>query len=288
MMKNLMQFHVTTKAAYKVVQPGTVLFNVHALATPRQTIVKEQFTVDPPLPTEEFPSATNENRFLRLQTKAATKFKITYRATVETRPVRVELTKIRPLSVAQIVDPKVITYLFPSRYCQSDRLGRLAWTKFGNYLQPHDQVAAIVDWIHTNVEYLRGATSFETSAFDTVTQRAGVCRDFAHLGIALCRALSIPARYFTGYAYQLEPPDFHACFEAYLGGQWFIFDATQLVPLEGLVRIATGRDAADASIATIFGNLRCENLEVSCQLLGGKVKAWTRAESKRFGLALEG
>ena len=85
---------------------------------------------------------------------------------------------------------------------------------------------------------MRGSTNSDTSAYDTVTQRAGVCRDFAHLGIALCRALNIPARYFTGYAYELDPPDFHACFECYLGGRWMVFDATRLAHLNGLVRIA--------------------------------------------------
>src|SRR4026209_2982055 len=109
-----------------------------------------------------------------------------------------------------------------------------------------------------------------TSAFDTVTQRTGVCRDFSHLAIALCRALSIPARYFSGYAYQLDPPDFHACFEAFIGGRWSLFDPTRLAPLNGLVRIAMGRDAADASIATIFGRMLCTAMSVRCELLDRK------------------
>ena len=121
-----------------------------------------------------------------------------------------------------------IPYLFPSRYCQSDRLSRLAWDLFGKIENPHKQVVAISDWIHDNVEYLRGSTNSMTSAYDTVTQRTGVCRDFAHLGIALCRALNIPARYFSGYAYKLDPPDFHACFECFIGGSWVVFDATRL------------------------------------------------------------
>ncbi len=91
-----------------------------------------------------------------------------------------------------------------------------------------------------------------TSAYDTVTQCAGVCRDFAHLGIALCRALNIPARYFTGYAYRLDPPDFHACFEAFIGGYWLLFDATKLVAPNALVRIGLGRDATDVSVCTAF------------------------------------
>ena len=157
-----------------------------------------------------------------------------------------------------------ITYLFPSRYCQSDRLGRLAIKMFGGISHPYDQVVAIADWIFNNIDYLSGATDAETSAFETVTQRAGVCRDFAHLGIAFCRALSIPARYFAGYACHMEPPDFHACFEACIGNRWFVFDPTRLSALNGLVRIATGRDAADASVATIFGLMQLTGIAVSC------------------------
>ena len=123
---------------------------------------------------------------------------------------------------------------------------------------------AITDWIHENVEYLRGSTDSMTSAYDTVTQRTGVCRDFSHLGIALCRALNIPARYFSGYAYQLEPPDFHACFECFIGGSWVVFDATRLAHLNGLVRIGTGRDAADAAVASIFGSAIVHPHQVGC------------------------
>jgi transglutaminase-like putative cysteine protease len=134
------------------------------------------------------------------------------------------------------------------------------------------KVLEITEWIHRNVEYLSGSTNAETSAYDTVTQQAGVCRDFAHLGIALCRALTIPARYCSVYAYQLEPQDFHACFEAYLSGQWIIFDATKLAPLNGLVKIAVGRDAADTAIANLFGNISGTSIKVNCQLSEGMLE----------------
>jgi transglutaminase-like putative cysteine protease len=168
------------------------------------------------------------------------------------------------------LDPSAIPYLFPSRYCQSDRLSRLAWDLFGSIRNPHAKVVAISDWIHENVEYLRGSTNSITSAFDTVTQRTGVCRDFSHLGIALCRALNIPARYFSGYAYELEPPDFHACFECFIGGSWVVFDATRLAHLNGLVRVGTSRDAADAAVASIFGRVKCTRMVVSCTLGAGQ------------------
>ena len=105
-------------------------------------------------------------------------------------------------------------------------------------------------------------------AADTATERAGVCRDFAHLGITFCRALGIPARFVSAYAWQLDPPDFHACFEAYLGDRWYLFDATRLAPTNGLVRIGTGRDAADTAFATVFGAVQLNNLDVYIEKIG--------------------
>lgn len=159
------------------------------------------------------------------------------------------------MPVAEL-DGDIIPFLFPSRYCQSDKLQKLAYTEFGAIENIYSKVLAITDWIYNNVEYVSGSTDSQTAALDTLTERVGVCRDFAHLAIALCRALSIPARYLTCYAYTLQPPDFHACFEAYIGGNWIVFDATRLVPLNSLVKIANGRDAADAAVASIFGNAR--------------------------------
>jgi transglutaminase-like putative cysteine protease len=282
-----MQFKVAADFQYSVAQRSTVIFNVHALRTPSQEILEERFSVDPKVRCEEFLSSNGENRFVRLDTGRATKLSIHYSATVETHASTYKRADIDAVPIAQ-VDRSVIPYLFPSRYCQSDQLGRLAWDIFGNIAHQYEQVTAIADWIHDNVEYLRGSTNSATSAFDTVTQRAGVCRDFAHLGIALCRALSIPARYFSGYAYRLEPPDFHACFEAYIGNRWYIFDATRLAPLNGLVRIATGRDAADASIATVFGRISCNEINVSCDVMDRNYKTWTHRKTAAFGMSLDG
>jgi transglutaminase-like putative cysteine protease len=185
------------------------------------------------------------------------------------------------------LDNAALPYLFPSRYCQSDRLGRLAWDLFGSIKKPHDKVIAITEWIYNNVEYVRGSTNSETSAYDTVTQRVGVCRDFAHLGIALCRALNIPARYTTAYAYELQPPDFHAVFECFVGNKWMVFDATRLSHLNGLVRIATGRDAADTAVASIFGAVTLLRTQAAC-VLGErqKFKPIPRQQLERRGIVL--
>jgi transglutaminase-like putative cysteine protease len=189
----------------------------------------------------------------------------TYSGLVQNDFTLINFENVDEMPVSQF-SAEVLTYLYPSRYCQSDKLFRFANHQFGYIENPFSKVQAITEWIHRNVEYLSGSTNAETSAYDTVTQQAGVCRDFAHLGIALCRALTIPARYCSVYAYQLEPQDFHACFEVFLAGQWILFDATKLAPLNGLVKIAVGRDAADTAIANIFGNIICDFIQVSSEL----------------------
>jgi transglutaminase-like putative cysteine protease len=149
----------------------------------------------------------------------------------------------------------VLPYLYPSRYCQSDNLSRFAWRQFGAIATGHERVTAVCNWIYEYVDYLAGSSDSGTSAHDTFTQRAGVCRDFAHLGISFCRALGIPARFVSAYGWKLTPQDFHAVFEAYLGGRWYLFDATRLCPIDGIVRIGVGRDAADTSFATFYGQI---------------------------------
>ena len=156
----------------------------------------------------------------------------------------------------------ILYYLYPSRYCQSDRLLRFVAAEFGDLVPGYSRVTAICNWIYDNVLYLSGSSDSLTSACDTAIERVGVCRDFAHLGIAFCRALNIPARFVSGYAYGLNPPDFHAWFEAYLGGRWYLFDPTRLVPQNGLIRVGTGRDAADVSFATIFGPVQMNQMRL--------------------------
>jgi transglutaminase-like putative cysteine protease len=281
-----MLFHVSCSLEYTANFPSTLILNVHAQRNASQTIREEQFVVEPPVRISEFTPEGSDSRFVLLKTGPHKQISVSYTAAVDCdfqlyRAASVEATPVAELSGS------AIPYLFPSRYAQSDRLGRLAWDLFGGVSNPHEQVVAITDWIHENVEYLRGSTDSITSAYDTVTQRTGVCRDFAHLGIALCRALNIPARYFSGYAYQLEPQDFHACFECFIGGSWVVFDATRLAHLNGLVRIGTSRDAADAAVASIFGSASCTNMTVDCTLGKGQLFVPIgRKQLNRSGVAL--
>jgi transglutaminase-like putative cysteine protease len=278
-----MKFDVLTEMEYKAASAGTVILNIHALRTPHQTVISESFVIEPYLKVEELIPLQSENRLMRFEMPGATTVKITYKATVDNMSQVKEYGQLEEIPIAQM-DVDVLPYLYPSRYCQSDKLYRLANNLFGHIINPFEKVAALTDWIYKNVQYLSGSTNSQTSAFDTVTEQAGVCRDFAHLGIALCRALTIPARYFTGYAYQLKPADFHACFEAYLGNEWVLFDATKLVPLNGLIKIASGRDAADTAIANIFGDVVFTSMLVSCQLAGDDFEPFFYEQSGFKGL----
>jgi transglutaminase-like putative cysteine protease len=260
-----MKFNVLTEMEYTARSPGTIILNIHALRTPHQTVINETLTIDPYIKVEELIAAQSENRLIRFEIEGASSITVTYKATIDNFCEIKDYSEIQEVPVAKM-DTAVLPYLYPSRYCQSDRLYRLANNLFGHIINPFEKVATLTDWIHKNVEYLSGNTNAQTSAYDTVTAQTGVCRDFAHLGIALCRALTIPARYFTGYAWQLKPADFHACFEAYIGNAWVLFDATKLVPLNGLIKIASGRDAADTAIANIFGNVIFTSMLVSCEL----------------------
>jgi transglutaminase-like putative cysteine protease len=282
-----MLFQVGCELDYAAAVPSTLILNVHAQRGPTQTILSEQFSVEPRVKLTEFSvDDLTGNRFVRLETGAHKKLAIRYAAEVDCDFQTYRARAVEATPVAELV-PSTIPYLFPSRYCQSDRLSRLAWDLFGSIENPHTKVVAVADWIHENVEYLRGSTNSMTSAFDTVTQRTGVCRDFSHLAIALCRALNIPARYFSGYAYELDPPDFHACFECFIGGSWVVLDATRLAHLNGLVRIGTGRDAADAAVASIFGKVSCTRMAVTCALGPGQTfKPIDHAQLNQRGVTL--
>jgi transglutaminase-like putative cysteine protease len=163
------------------------------------------------------------------------------------------------------IPPEAMVFTLPSRYCQSDQLARMARGEFGWAGTGGDRVRAVAEWVGSHVEYRYGTTDSLTSAFDTATERIGVCRDFAHLVIAFCRALDIPARYVSGYALGLEPPDFHGYAQAYVGGAWHNVDATIEGVRPALVPIAVGRDAADVPMLTFWGSGQL--IEQSVQVL---------------------
>jgi transglutaminase-like putative cysteine protease len=262
-------FRVGCDLYYNVNGPSAFIFNVSVVNNLFQRILTEAFTTEPQLQIEESRSPIEEKRLHRLSADAGP-LRVQYSATVELSHY-VQPADSVPETPPGALPADVVPYLYPSRYCEADILVRLAQHEFGKLQPGFSRVTAICNWIHDNVEYLRGSTNPHTSAYDTATERAGVCRDFAHLAIAFCRALAVPARFVAGYAYALEPADFHAYFEAYLDGRWYIFDPTRLAPQSGLIRIGTGRDAADTSFATLFGPVSFSSMKVTMEPTDGKI-----------------
>ena len=154
----------------------------------------------------------------------------------------------------QYLPNKVLPFLLPSRYCESDRFGDLARDITVDALPGYDQVSKISDWVRDFIQYVPGSSDYPLSAVEVHLRGHGVCRDLAQMAIALCRSISIPARLVAGYLHNLQPMDLHAWFEAYIGGQWYTFDPTQSDLQGGRVIIAFGRDAADVSIFHQFGS----------------------------------
>ena len=182
----------------------------------------------------------------------AGEFRYEYTATIEAEPnvlVPPDAVEHKP----QDLPMETLVYLMPSRYIQSDRFGQMAQGEFGSVPGGGRRVQAVCDWVRTHVTYRSGTTDGTSTAMDTAIVRLGVCRDFAHTVIALCRGLGMPARYVSGYALGLEPFDFHAFAQVYLGGRWYNVDATFDGTRPALIPIAVGRDAADVAITTFAG-----------------------------------
>jgi transglutaminase-like putative cysteine protease len=259
-----MDFSLRAVLGYRVKQDTPFVFNVQAARFPGQAIISEDFRADPPLPLEHWTMPESGNRYVRLIAPPGG-FKVSYESTVRLTHRTEDPADVHEVPPADL-PLSVLTHVYPSRYCQADRLERFAHRTFGGLPPGHARVAAISNWIHDNVDYISGASDALTSAADTIVQRAGVCRDFAHLGIALTRALGVPARYVSAYAWRLEPPDFHGVFEAFLRGPsgpgWYVFDPTRMAAPEGIVRIGIGRDAAEVAFCTQFGEMEFDKPEV--------------------------
>jgi transglutaminase-like putative cysteine protease len=251
-----------------------VLFNVEARQGGDQIVLQESLTFQPALEPERW-----TNRYVRV-TAPPGAFVVEYEAVIRLAPVLHDPSFVHEMTMKEL-PLSVFPHLYPSRYCQSDRLERFARSTFGDLEPGYARVNGICNWIHDYVSYEGGVSDAMTSAFDTVTQRAGVCRDFAHLAIALCRTLGIPARYVSAYAFRLDPPDFHAVFEAWLagpsGGGWYVFDPTRLADPAGLVRIGIGRDAAEVAFCSPYGATEYDKPDVSITAEENMPEASTQA-----------
>jgi transglutaminase-like putative cysteine protease len=224
-----------------------------------QWVCNERYRFEPSLHPTEFVDGFGNlcQRFVappgRLHLRAA--------ATVETDDqIAVDLEA--PATPVQALPDAALQFLLQSRYCPADDMATLATQITSGCAPGYAQVEAIRAWVHGHIAYRYGVSDEYTSALDTLADGAGVCRDFAHVGIALCRSLAIPARMVVGYLYQLDPMDLHAWFEAFVGGRWYTFDATQPQPRGGRIVLAYGRDAADVAFVSNYGALQTVALRV--------------------------
>ena len=251
---------VETVLEYQVKAPTHFCFNIEAAHWPTQKILSERLAVSSGVAMHSFTDEASGNRFIRFDAPPGPLL-VNYKADVEVYSEQVD-ERLPESPVGEVPDA-IFHYLMPSRYCESDVLASAAQQMFGNEAPGIERVRKIIQWIRDSIVYRPGSTKSITTAHDVFVQRTGVCRDFAHLGIAMCRALNIPARIVVGYVWFDEPPqDFHATFEAWLGGRWVLFDPTGMAPVDRLVRIGTGRDAKDVAFSTFFGAVEMTRMQI--------------------------
>jgi transglutaminase-like putative cysteine protease len=248
---HMSRIQLGSELSYDVRDSTVFLFKIAVASTGHQQIVHEKLAFDPMIGVEDCQVGVDGNRLQRAVVEPC-QLKILYEAVVELAPAVDRPAELAELTASQLPS-EVLTYMNPSRYCESDLLARFAYEEFGRLARGFSRVEAICEWVFSHLEYTPGSTTGTTTAADVLLQRTGVCRDFAHLAIALCRGVGIPARYVSGYAVDLQPPDFHGFMEAFLDGDWYLFDPTRLASTLGLVRIGIGRDAADVAFATVTG-----------------------------------
>lgn len=247
------------------------VFNVHAAKTPQQTVDEEQLVLSQHVAPDIATDPTTATRFMRLHAHRG-QLNLTYRAIVSIAHHRANPATLHEVPV-RCMPLEVLPYVYPSRYCQSDRLLKMAFAKFGHLWPGYSRVLAIQHWVQKHVTFTSNTTNSNTSAIDTLVEQVGVCRDFTHLMITVCRALNIPARIATGTDFgadpALGPPDFHAYVEVYLGDRWYLFDASGTGIPMGFLRLGTGRDAADVAFATIFGDVQAMAPSIRVHALDG-------------------
>jgi transglutaminase-like putative cysteine protease len=268
----MIRLRLSLELDYEVFDPGCdFIFNIHAAHTQRQHVIEESLTLNQNVATTVETDPTTLNRYLRLSARPGP-LHVVYCATVDLLHYMAQPEQVPEVPVARL-PAQVLGYIYPSRYCQSDRLLKFAMREFGQQRHGYSRVQSIRDWVLQHTRFAQNTSDSNTSAIDTLLETVGVCRDFAHLMIALCRAMNIPARFTTGIDYgadpALGPTDFHAYVEAYLGDRWYMFDPSGTAIPMGFVRFGTGRDAADVAFATIFGSVRSSAPRISIEAVPG-------------------
>jgi transglutaminase-like putative cysteine protease len=266
----MIRFDLSITLDYTVVSPSDFVFVIQPTHTPYQRVTWERLDTQPAIETQEEVEGSPANRHLRMRAESGP-LRVRYDAIVDLVHHFALPADIREVPIAEL-PAAVLQYIYPSRYCQSDRLLDIAHNEFGATAPGYERVDAIRKWVQSRTRFQVGSSHPGTSALETYECGAGVCRDFSHLMISMCRALNIPARLATGVDYgadpTLGPTDFHCYVEAYLGDRWYIFDPSGISPRMGLLRIGTGRDASDVAFATIFGTVQWTMPRISIRAYG--------------------
>lgn len=253
--------------AYEVTGTASLLLNLQPKPDRNHAIVFEALTLGNNLPAEAFED-THGNRIWRVRlATGANCFRHDAIVATTSRPDNDGLPAGVPAAPDEL-PPSLMRYTLPSRYCDSDKLTQFAWEKFGQVEHGWPRVEAISRWLHDNIEYRLYSGRPDLSAWDVLQRGYGVCRDFAHLAIALNRTFNLPARYVTGHLPDIGFPDpsnhmdFHAYAEVYIGGHWFTTDARFHVPRIGRIKISCGLDAVDGAFSTIYGGATLSYFQV--------------------------
>ncbi len=250
---------------YESEYPTPMIFLIRPTAFDRHRILEEVRVVTPSVPVEDYIDNFGNGAW-RLMAPPG-QMQLQYDALIDVSGEPDLTLSHIPQTLVEDMPYDVLPYTLPSRYCESDMFSDDAWQLFGESQMGWPRVQAICDWVHSNITYGIGST-VHTSGYQAYQARRGVCRDFAHIAVSFCRALNIPARYVYGYLPDIAVPfdpvpmDFHAWFEAYLGGAWHTFDARHNKPRIGRVVIGRGRDAVDVALTTTYGASRLLSLNV--------------------------
>jgi transglutaminase-like putative cysteine protease len=252
---------------YEATTTASLLLNLRPRTDPRQALQQEMLGFGAQMASEEF--ADVHGNVVHRVALPPGRHEIRHDAlvAVSSLPDRHDLADARPVPPHEL-PPALLRYTLPSRYCESDKLFDFAWQQFGHVEHGLPRVLAICDWLHRNVEYRYGSGRSDLSALEVVQRGYGVCRDFAHALVALCRTFNLPARYASGHLPDIGAPDssnhmdFHAYAEVYLGGRWHTFDARFNVPRIGRIKVSCGLDSVDSAFSTIYGGASLASFQV--------------------------
>lgn len=250
-----MRLSIEVSLDYTLTAPADILLQIEAAAMADQWLEEQSLTIwsDHGVTAVPGEDGIGQRCWVRADHALSARYKA---IVVIDRPVH-DL-HVLPATPARALPGVLIPYLLPSRYCESDKLEGFVRARFGG-LSGGARAAALVDWVATRMTYRAGSSQGVTTALDTFASRTGVCRDYAHLLVALARAAEIPARCVSAYAPGVDPPDFHAVAELWLDGRWHLVDATGMARADEIALVGVGRDATDIAFMTIFGEAQlCE------------------------------